>query len=84
MRVNCNSCGEKGRIVSRDELSPEFARLYCQCGSLTCGHTWVANLTFSHTLSPSAQAVDRLLFNRLRTLSPDKQRDLFEQLGSLK
>jgi hypothetical protein len=80
MRVNCK-CGAKGRIISRDELSLDFAKLYCQRTSVTCGHTWVANLTFSHTLSPSAQAIDRLLFDRLRTLSKDQQRDLFDQLG---
>lgn len=82
MRVYCK-CGEKGRIVSRDDLSPEFAKLYCQCTSAMCGHTWVANLTFSHTLSPSAQAVDRLLFDRLRSLSRTQQRDLFDQLGAV-
>lgn len=81
MRVYCKVCGGKGRIVSRDEMSLEFARLYCQCGSPQCGHTWVAHLTFSHTLSPSAQAVDRLLFDRLRTLSRIEQRELFDQLG---
>lgn len=83
MRVVCKSCGEKGRIVSRDELSLEFVRLYCQCSAVVCGHTWVANLTLSHTLSPSAQAVDRLLFDRLRNLPCEKQRDLFEQLNSV-
>ncbi|KAB2518418.1 ogr/Delta-like zinc finger family protein [Pseudomonas sp. GXM4] len=84
MRVYCSVCASKGRISLRDELSLEFARLYCQCSSVKCGHTWVANLTFSHTLSPSAQTVDRLLFDRLRALTPDKQRDLFDQLGSLR
>jgi hypothetical protein len=48
MRIYCKACGEKGRIVSRGELSLEFARLCCQCSSPR-GHTWVANLTFSHT-----------------------------------
>ncbi len=83
MRVYCKECGGKGRIASRDELSREFARLYCQCLSPACGHSWVANLTFSHTLSPSAQAVDRLLFDRLRDLSRTQQRELFDQLGAL-
>lgn len=83
MRVYCKECGGKGRIASRDELSMEFARLYCQCQSPTCGHTWVANLTFSHTLSPSAAAVDRLLFDRLRDLSRAQQKELFDQLGML-
>lgn len=83
MRVYCKECGGKGRIASREELSMEFARLYCQCQSATCGHTWVTNLTFSHTLSPSAQAVDRLLFDRLRELPRARQRELFDQLGAL-
>ena len=48
---------------------------------MQCGHTWVANLTFPHTLSPSAHAVDRLLFDRLRSLPKVQQRDLFDQLG---
>ncbi|WP_294736866.1 ogr/Delta-like zinc finger family protein [uncultured Pseudomonas sp.] len=73
MRVYCKVCGQKGRISSRDELSLEFARLYCQCNSPLCGHTWVANLTFSHTLSPSAQAVDRLLKNGVRPRFPSRQ-----------
>ncbi|CAD5379001.1 Transcriptional regulator [Pseudomonas sp. OF001] len=83
MRVYCKECGGKGRIASREELSMEFARLYCQCLSAECGHTWVTNLTFSHTLSPSAQAVDRLLFDRLRELPRARQRELFDQLGAL-
>jgi hypothetical protein len=82
MRVYCKVCGNKGRIASREELSREFAKLYCQCGDTSCGHTWVANLTFSHTLSPSAQAVDRFLFDRLRDMPHAKQRELFELLGA--
>ena len=83
MRVYCKECGSKGRIASREEMSMEFAKLYCQCLSAECGHTWVTNLTFSHTLSPSAQAVDRLLFDRLREMSRHQQRELFDQLGVL-
>lgn len=82
MRVYCKECGSKGRIASREELSKEFAKLYCQCGSAPCGHTWVTNLTFSHTLSPSAQAVDRLLFDRLRDMPQAEQRELFDLLGT--
>jgi hypothetical protein len=81
MRVNCRECGGKGRIGSRDEQSIDFAKRYCQCLAPTCGHTWVAHLTFDHTLSPSAQAVDRLLFDRLREMPKSQQRDLFNQLG---
>jgi hypothetical protein len=81
MRVTCK-CGHKGRIASREALSTDFAKLYCQCLDARCGHTWVSNLTFSHTLSPSAQTFDRLLLDRLRELPKAQQRELFERLGS--
>jgi hypothetical protein len=82
MRIYCTACGHKGRIGSRDDLDAKFAKLYCQCLDPKCGHTWVANLTFSHTLSPSAQSFDRLLFDRLKDLPRAKQRELFDKLGT--
>lgn len=82
MRVYCKECGGKGRIGSRKDLSVLFADLYCQCLSPACGHTWVASLTFSRTLSPSAQKADRLLFDRIRDLPRAQQRELFDQLGT--
>ncbi len=82
MRVYCKECGSKGRIASRDDLTKEFAKLYCQCSSPVCGHTWVTNLTFSHTLSPSANTVDRFVFDRLRDMSRAQQVELFNQLGA--
>ncbi|WP_379555835.1 ogr/Delta-like zinc finger family protein [Pseudomonas sp. MD332_8] len=81
MRVVCK-CGNKGRIASREELSRDFAKLYCQCLDATCGHTWVANLTFSHTLSPSVQSYERMLLDRLRDMPRAEQRELFDSLGS--
>ncbi|MEB0090056.1 ogr/Delta-like zinc finger family protein [Pseudomonas sp. CCI4.2] len=81
MRVECK-CGHKGRIASREKLSTEFAKLYCQCLNAKCGHTWVANLTFSHTLSPSAELFERVLLDHLKEMPRAKQRELFEQLGA--
>lgn len=81
MRVICK-CGHKGRIASREVLSADFAKLYCQCLDAKCGHSWVANLTFSHTLSPSAQTFDRMLIDRLRDMPRAQQRELFEKLGT--
>lgn len=80
MRVYCKECRSKGRITTSEELSAQFVKLYCQCNSAVCGHTWVANLTFSHTLSPSAQAVDSLIFDRVREMTRAQQQDLFEKL----
>lgn len=41
-----------------------FADVYCTCSNPECGHRFVANVTFSHTLCPSAlthgQMIQRL------------------------
>ena len=80
MRVYCKECRSKGRITTSEQLDPKFVKLYCQCSSAVCGHTWVANLTFSHTLSPSAQTVDSLIFDRVRGMTRAQQQDLFEKI----
>lgn len=81
MRVYCKECGGKGRISSRNDLSKEFTTLYCIC--LECGHRWAANLTFSHTLTPSAQMMDRFVIDRLRDMPKDRQKELLGQLGMI-
>ncbi|MDK1191555.1 ogr/Delta-like zinc finger family protein [Cronobacter dublinensis] len=35
---------------------PQLADVYCQCSNMECGHTFVMNVSFSHTISPSALA----------------------------
>lgn len=82
MRVYCKECQGKGHITKSDHLSLQFAKIYCRCNSVECGHTWVATVEFSRTLSPSAKAVDQLLFDRLRRMPVAQQRELFEQLGA--
>jgi hypothetical protein len=81
MRIHCTTCGHKGRISSREEVTRAYVKLYCQCLDAKCGHTWVANLTFSHTLRPSGQQLDVLLFDRLKGLPAAQQKELFDQLG---
>ena len=82
MKINCKACGHKARISSRNELSPTFIDLYCQCLNANCGHTFVMSLTYSRTLRPSAGAIDQLLFDRLNQLPAAKQRQLFDQLST--
>ena len=81
MRVTCK-CGHKGRIASTERFSVDFTKLYCQCLDANCGHTWAANLSFSHTISPSAQTMDRMVFDSLKSMSRKQQRELFDQLGA--
>ena len=82
MKINCKACGHKARISSRNELSPTFIDLYCQCLDAKCGHTFVMSLTYARTLRPSAEAIDQLLFDRLNQLPAAQQRQLFDQLGT--
>ncbi|MTI12258.1 ogr/Delta-like zinc finger family protein [Sansalvadorimonas verongulae] len=53
-RVKCNVCESKARIEHSDRISNSVSRHYCCCTNPLCGHTFVMNLEFSKTLSPSA------------------------------
>jgi hypothetical protein len=66
MRIMCKHCGGKARISSSDRISIDFTRLYCQCSDVKeCGHTFVMELGFSHTLNPPSSVIDQLLLNGL-------------------
>lgn len=54
MLIRCDRCGGKAIITTRREVTPQFTKLYCVCCNAECGHTFVMNLEFAHTLSPSA------------------------------
>ncbi|SHO20322.1 Putative uncharacterized protein [Moritella viscosa] len=41
------------------------------------------NLSFSHTLSPSAKSSSQLAFELLRALAPTQQQELKQQLSML-
>lgn len=81
MRIYCKACGGKSRISSRSDLSPVFTNLYCSCLDARCGHTFVMQLSFSHSLRPAGGEIDQMLFDRLQELPPQQQRDIFERLG---
>ncbi|PKF51118.1 ogr/Delta-like zinc finger family protein [Enterovibrio nigricans] len=52
MRVDC-SCGAQA-VVSRserDSTDSNITNLYCSCTNPECGHTFVASLSFRHSLS---------------------------------
>lgn len=80
MRVFCPECGEKSRIQKSNRMSTKYADLYCSCSDPECGHTFVMNLSYSHTLSPSAKTTEQLTLNFVRALSPEKRAALQEQM----
>ena len=80
MRVNCKECGQRGRITKTNQLSTAVADLYCQCCDAECGHSWVATLSFSHTLSPSSKTASQVALDLLNALTPESRQLLLNGL----
>ncbi|PTP89152.1 ogr/Delta-like zinc finger family protein [Vibrio splendidus] len=83
MRVVCPECGEKARIQKSNRISAGYSDLYCSCSDPECGYSFVMNLTFSHTLSPSAKTTSQLAFEMVKALAPDQRQELKNQLSIL-
>lgn len=55
IQIKCPHCEGKAKIRSSEEVIPMVRDLYLQCQDLGCGHTWKAQLSFAHTICPSAR-----------------------------
>ncbi|WP_172570918.1 ogr/Delta-like zinc finger family protein [Vibrio fluvialis] len=80
MRVICPECHQKARIQKTNRISSGYADIYCACSDAECGHTFVMNLSFSHTLSPSAKTASQLAFELVKSLTPEAKKQLQRQL----
>ncbi|WP_261934019.1 ogr/Delta-like zinc finger family protein [Vibrio aestuarianus] len=83
MRVLCPECGERSRIQKSNRMSTKYADLYCSCSDPECGHTFVMNLSYRDTLSPSAKTTSQLAFNMVKALAPEHREELKQQLSIL-
>ena len=83
MRVFCTECGDKGRIQKTNRISNSYADLYCSCNDPECGHSFVMNLSFSHTLSPSAKKTSQIATELVRTLTLQQRKKLQQELSIL-
>ncbi|MDK2956513.1 MAG: hypothetical protein PWQ57_2009 [Desulfovibrionales bacterium] len=83
IRVRCNKCGSVARVESSKEIGGGLKQLYCSCRNVECGHTFVMDLTFSHTLSPSALDLPDNVRARLQQgrISATEQPLLFAELA---
>lgn len=61
MKVLCPECGGAAIIRKTNRKHRQISDLYCACNDVECGHTFVMNVTFSHTISPSAKTGDKLI-----------------------
>jgi len=81
MRIKCNRCGEAATIQSSYQASADLKQLYCSCTNPMCGHTFVMDLAFSHTLSPSAVDIPPEALEKIRKgASRCEQREMFQVL----
>lgn len=80
MRVMCPTCGQRARISKTNRLSLVHADLYCSCTDAECGHTFVVNLSFSHTLSPSSSSASNLVIELVNALPPEARKQLQQEL----
>lgn len=80
LKIECPDCGAKAIIKKTNRKHREIADIYCACSDVECGHTFVMNLTFSHTLSPSAKTGDVMLQQLISNLSPQQKQMTFDLL----
>ena len=83
MRVVCPECGVKSRIQKTNRISNSYTDLYCSCNNAECGHSFVMNLSFSHTLSPSAKTTTQMAISLMKGLAPEQRQELQQQLSIL-
>jgi mRNA-degrading endonuclease toxin of MazEF toxin-antitoxin module len=81
MRIYCAECEGKAIIRSSEQMSKTTRRVYCACPNIKCGHTFAVDVSFSHTISPSALALPPSVRKALQTQSLSQIRGIFKSLG---
>ena len=82
-KIICPECNGNSTIKNTVRKHPHLSDVYCACNNVECGHTFVVNMTFSHTLSPSALSSDRAIKTLIDMMSPEqKQKTLYLLLPS--
>lgn len=76
MRVVCSVCSENARINKSNRISTTYATLYCACTNSECGHRFVMDLSFSHSLQASRVNQEDVALFLLETLGKDKIKEM--------
>ncbi|WP_140920270.1 ogr/Delta-like zinc finger family protein [Limnobaculum xujianqingii] len=82
MKVFCPACKSKATIKKTNRKHDEIADIYCACNDVECGHTFVMNLTFSHTISPSAKTTLQHIKSFLSLWSDEDKQIAIELLSN--
>lgn len=80
MRVYCQECGSVAKVKKTHRKHPYISDIYCACTDVECGHTFVMNMTFSHTISPSAKTHGHVIKSMIDGIAPDKRKEMIDML----
>ncbi|MCS3600995.1 hypothetical protein M2371_000181 [Buttiauxella sp. BIGb0471] len=80
MRIYCPECDEVAVIKKTNRKHAHISDVYCACSNVECGHTFVMNMTFSHTLSPSAISHGHLIKELIGSIAEDKRQEMIDML----
>lgn len=78
-KIICPECESNSVIKKTVRKHPHLSDVYCECNNVECGHTFVVNMTFSHTLSPSALTGDKAVKTMIDMITP-KQKAMIKEL----
>jgi predicted RNA-binding Zn-ribbon protein involved in translation (DUF1610 family) len=81
-KIKCPECGQPAIIRKSDWKDKKLADLYCACTEVECGHTFVFNASFSHTLSPSGLTGNRLVKFLIDRLTTEERQFTLELLNN--
>ena len=82
MRIKCDRCGSSALIRKRRDVAPGFTIFYCLCSNVDCAHSFTAELTLGHTISPSALDLPQGAADKVKACgSPREVRQLLLPLG---
>lgn len=73
MRIKCDRCGSAAFIRKRRDVHPGFTVFYCLCSNVDCGHSFTAELTLGHTISPSALDLPQGALDQVRACASGRE-----------
>lgn len=86
--MSCPHCGSRAQVRTSVEQTPTMRQVYFLCTNLACGHSWVAVLEATRTISPSGipnPAIDLPVMERRQIealhdfLNHPDQRSIFDE-----
>ncbi|WP_230354216.1 ogr/Delta-like zinc finger family protein [Lelliottia sp. WAP21] len=82
--IYCPVCVSAATVRKINRKPPKLSDVYCYCSNVECGHTFVMNVSFSHTISPSALSGQGRIKELMDALPPDERQKALELLLAAK